>query len=273
MTWSCSSGSPSSRSSTACSPRRRPARAASCSSAARPASARPRSSAVSPTAPGSPHGSSWEPAIPCRRPAPWGRCSTSPGAVGGTLERLLGDSGQPRHRVLRDILGGALERPSPHAGRVRGRPLGGRGDARPPALRGPPLRLDAAAPGGDLPGRRGRAQPSPPRRARRPRNRSLRAPPVAPLSHGGGHPAPGRGQSFRSRGAPPPHRRESLLRHRGARQRLGRDPGHGARRRAGARCPPLEGGPGRARRRGGDRGARERVAPRGSRGARRPRRR
>ena len=37
-------------------------------------------------------------------PRPLGPVLDIAGAVGGTLERLLGDSGQPRHRVLRDIL-------------------------------------------------------------------------------------------------------------------------------------------------------------------------
>ena len=77
-------------------------------------------------------------------PRPLGPVLDIAGAVGGTLERLLGDSGQPRHRVLRDILAELSSGLRPDAGRVRGRPLGGRGDARPPALRGPPLRLDAA---------------------------------------------------------------------------------------------------------------------------------
>ena len=63
-------------------------------------------------------------AIPCRRLARCLPCSTSPPRWAERSQRLLGDAGQPRHRILRGILAELSGRAPPDAGGVRGRPLG-----------------------------------------------------------------------------------------------------------------------------------------------------
>jgi hypothetical protein len=123
-----------------------------------------------------------------------------------------------------------------HRGRVRGRPLGRRRHARPPALPRPEDRRHACAPARDLPPRRDRPPPPAAVRPGRPRHGAGRFPdgPSAPDPGGGG--AARAGGRRRRRRTPPPHGGQPVLRHRVDRRRRPAAPGERQRRR---RRPPL----------------------------------
>ena len=110
---------------------------------------------------------------------------------------------------------------------------------------------DAGDGGGDLPRRRARARAPPADGHRRPGDRQVGPPPRAPGADQGGRGHAGRPAGDRPRPPAPDHRRQPVLRHRGARRRQRGGAADRARRRAGPRGPALAAGRRRARRRRG----------------------
>ena len=176
----------------------------------------------------------------------WGACEAlfTPrplGPVYDIVESLEGWSLEPPTTdAARAVFFGALLealRACPTVRGVRGRPLGRRGDARCPEVSRPPCRLDAVASRSHIPRRRDRsatsASPGPRRHPVRIHDTDLARATVDRCSRGARAP---RGSSVAR--VVRDDRRESLLRHGGARGGRRRHPSDGPRRSPRSRGPP-----------------------------------